>query len=305
MVSKRLPPITIGIPFYNAEPFLLDAIRSVFAQTHEDWELILMDDGSSDRSLDVAHSIDDPRVRVFSDGENRRLAARLNEIHGLATHDFVARMDADDLMATNRIERQLAFLESRPDCDLVTTGVCSITDDHVPYGIRVPDEGRVLTPYSVLSGTHGITHASLVGRKSWFHRNPYDPLDHRAQDYKLWIRAARKDDLRVGFIAEPLYYYREEGSMTPEKMLLAQRIVREVIRANGPEMAGLGRSAYLIGRSWLKSLVIMSFAIVGATDSIVRARSPVIDSDVFERIRSDISRIRVNAFAEDARSCAR
>lgn len=304
MVSERLPPITIRIPFYNAEPFLLDAIRSVFAQTHEDWELILMDDGSSDRSLEIAHSIDDPRVRVFSDGENRRLAARLNEIHALATHDFVARMDADDLMATSRIERQLAFLQSQPDRDLVTTGVCSITDDHVPYGIRVPAEGRVLTPYSVLSGAHGITHAALVGRKSWFHRNPYNPKDHRAQDYKLWVRAARKNDLGVGFIGDPLYYYREEGSMTPEKMLLAQRIVREVIRANGLGMAGPSRTAYLIGQSWLKSLVIRLFATVGATDAIVRARSPVIDRAAFERVQSDISSIRMTSVAAGAPASA-
>jgi len=62
--------ITIGMPFYNAEKYLADAIRSVFAQTYQDWELILMDDGSTDQSLEIAKSVDDPRVRVFSDGKN-------------------------------------------------------------------------------------------------------------------------------------------------------------------------------------------------------------------------------------------
>ena len=106
----KLPPISIGIPFFNAERFLLDSIRSVFAQTHQDWELILVDDGSTDRSLEIAQSIADPRVSVYSDGKNKKLAARLNQIHTLAKFDFIARMDADDLMATDRIRRQLTFL---------------------------------------------------------------------------------------------------------------------------------------------------------------------------------------------------
>lgn len=190
-MASDLPAVSIGIPFFNAERFLLDAIKSVFAQTHEDWELILMDDGSSDRSLEIARSIDDPRVRVYSDGQNKKLAARLNEIHGLAKHDFIARMDADDLMATDRIEKQLRCLLARPDIDLVTTGVCSMTDHSVPYGLRVPEPEHVLTPYGVLSGQHGIVHASLLGRRDWFLRNPYDTSDHWAEDYKLWVRARR------------------------------------------------------------------------------------------------------------------
>lgn len=292
MVSSALPPVTIGIPFHNAERFLLDAIRSVFAQTHEDWELILMDDGSSDRSLDIARSVADPRVRVFSDGENRRLAARLNQIHSLAKHDHVARMDADDLMASDRIEKQLIFLRDRPEFDLVTTGVCSISDESVPYGIRLPPDGHELTPYVVLSGAHGITHAAILGRKRWFLRNPYDPSDHRAQDYKLWIRARQANDLSVGFIREPLYYYREEGSMTPEKMLMAKRIGREVILANGPGMVGMPATVLLLGYSALKSAVIRFAGMLNKTNSIVRARSPLSDPHAFQAIRSDIARTR-------------
>lgn len=292
MVSRVLPPITIGIPFYNAERFLFNAVRSVFAQTHEDWELILMDDGSSDRSLEIARSIDDPRVRVFSDGQNKRLAARLNEIHSLAKYDVIARMDADDLMASNRIERQLRFLQSRPECDLVTTGVCSITDESTPYGIRLPPGGRALTPYTVLSGAHGITHASVVGRKEWFFRNPYDNSDHWAEDYKLWIRACRKNDLSIGFIGEPLYYYREEGSSTPQKMLTGKRVGREVILSNGPEMVGSLATAFLLGRAGLKSALIRCATALDATKYIVRARSPVSDLGAFKMINVDISRIK-------------
>lgn len=289
-MSTKLPPVSIGIPFYNAERFLLESIRSVFAQTHQDWELILMDDGSTDSSLEIARSIDDPRVRVYSDGSNKKLAARLNEIHSLAKFDFIARMDADDMMATDRIQKQLSFLNDNPEYDLVTTGVCSIGDDSVPYGVRGVGVDHELTPYGVLSGAHGIVHAAIVGRKDWFLRNPYDPADHRGQDYKLWVRSSGARDLSVGFIREPLYFYREEGSATTAKMLAGQRGRRKAVLENGVSMVGPMRAARLFCSSLLKSTVISVASTIGATKHIVRARSPKIDSDSLASIQRDIAR---------------
>lgn len=291
-MSTKLPPVSIGIPFYNAERFLLDAIRSVFAQTHQDWELILVDDGSTDSSLEIARSIDDPRVRVYSDGKNKKLAARLNEIHSLAKYDFVARMDADDMMATNRIEKQLRFLVQNPDCDLVTAGVCSITDASEPYGTRLVAATHQLTPYSVLSGAHGIVHAAIVGRRDWFARNPYDPFDYWAEDYKLWVRASSRGDLAVGFIREPLYFYREEGSATSSKMLAGQRIGRQVVQEHGRHLIGRRATAYLLGRSYLKSTVTRLAALLGGLDYIVRARSPGRGSHDLELMREQIEVVR-------------
>ena len=106
------PLLTVGIPFHNNEKTLLDAIRSIFSQTFQDWELILVDDGSTDDSLKLALSVEDPRVRVLpSDDQNRLLAARLNEITQAARGEFIARMDADDLhrdMGSNARQRMVS-----------------------------------------------------------------------------------------------------------------------------------------------------------------------------------------------------
>lgn len=295
-----LPPVSIGMPFFNAERFLLDAIRSVFAQTHEDWELILMDDGSSDRSLEIARSIDDPRVRVYSDGENKKLAARLNEINRLAKHGFIARMDADDLMATDRIEKQLRLLMARPEVDLVTSGVCSISDDSVPYGMRLPQENHVLTPYRVLSGGHGIVHAAIVGRADWFRRNPYDPSDYWAEDYKLWVRSVLNRDLSVAYIREPLYFYREEGSATTKKMLSGQRISRGVVRNNGIQLIGPVGTAYLLGRSYLKSIVTTFLDRFGGAQYVIRARSPHVETEGLGNVLKQIQKIRMTSLYSHA-----
>lgn len=221
--------ITIGISFYNAESTLLDAVRSVFAQTHESWELILVDDGSTDGSLKLAQSINDPRVTVYSDGENRRLAARLNQIAKLAKYDFMARMDADDLMSPLRLEEQLKLMLSNPEIDLVSTGVCSLTNDNEPVGIRIVNPDHVVDPKGLLIGKSGIVHATLMGRREWFLRNPYKESLAKSQDTNLWVRSYSKNDLNIGFITEALYYYREDDNVSQKQMLLAYSIGRQTI----------------------------------------------------------------------------
>ena len=128
--------VTIGIPFLNARRSLAAAVRSVFAQTHPDWELLLVDDGSSDGSLDVVRCLDDPRVRLVRDGSHRGLCARLNQIAAMARGAYLARMDADDVMHPERIERQLALLGADPGVDLVDTATFTVDDDLTPLGVR-------------------------------------------------------------------------------------------------------------------------------------------------------------------------
>lgn len=228
-MDTNLPPVTIGISFYNARATLLDAIRSVFAQTHQDWELILVDDGSTDGSLELARSIDDPRVRVYSDGQNKRLAARLNELTRLARHDFVARMDADDLMTRDRIERQLRALVGNDDVDLVSAGLVSMSDDLQASGVRVAPQGYEVTASEVLAGRAWITHAAVLGRRAWFLRNPYDETLRVSQDTNLWIRACAKRDLRIKILSDYMYFYREDGNVTYRKIREAYRVHRRTI----------------------------------------------------------------------------
>ena len=98
------PVITVGISYRNPGPYFRLALQSVFAQTFEDWELILLDDGSTDGSADMAHSIRDSRVRSLSDGHSRGLNARLNELTSLAQAPYFARMDADDVLHPERLK---------------------------------------------------------------------------------------------------------------------------------------------------------------------------------------------------------
>ena len=228
MYSNINNPITIGIPFYNAEKYLADSIRSVFAQSYQNWELILLDDGSTDRSLEIANSIKDPRVRVLSDGLNKKLPFRLNQIVSLSKYDFIARMDADDLISPSKLEKQIAILLNNPDIDLVSTGLFSMSDNLDFIGARWHHANSISFKDLLSKNGMGVLHAAVLGRKSWFLRNPYDINIVTGQDYELWVRASYKNDLRIFLMKEALYFYREQNNVTSTKLLRAYRLERKI-----------------------------------------------------------------------------
>lgn len=261
--------VTICIPFYNAESTLLDAVRSVFVQTHQNWELILLDDGSTDKSLTLARSIDDPRVTVYSDGENRKLAARLNQVISLAKYDFIARMDADDMMAPNRIETLLKILVNNDKYDLASCGTYSIKNDGSFNGYRGADE-KNYTFEGLLNKSQGFLHAGLIARKSWYERNTYNESLPLGQDSDLWLRAAKVGDFRAISIKEPLYMYREEGNVTPQKLLRAYKLERN----NHARMIDKKRDKLkYVTKSFVKSGVVKAMNFTGTLDYLLHRRN--------------------------------
>ncbi|WP_180102820.1 glycosyltransferase family 2 protein [Acinetobacter sp. YH12126] len=210
--------VSIGIPFYNAELFLADAIKSVIQQSFQDWELILVNDGSTDQSLSIAQEFakKDHRIRVISDGKNKKLPTRLNQIIQESQYEYIARMDADDLMHPDRLKIQLDFLEKNKEFDLVSTGVVSINDKNQVRGIRRLRE--IYTDFSEVKRHYPIVHASILAKRDWYLRNKYDQSLPRTEDFELWCRAISKNDLKLAVLPEALYYYREEGLVTAEKL---------------------------------------------------------------------------------------
>ena len=259
--------VTIAIPFFNAKDYLQDAIKSVFAQTHKDWELILIDDGSTDGSLEIAKSVNDPRVRVISDGKNKKLAARLNEISKLAKYDYIARMDADDLMVHNRLEIQMKILKDNPDIDIVTSGVFSVLNNLDLKGIRGTDFKNP-TFDDIITKRVGITHAALIARKSWYQRNDYDESLKIAQDLDLWLRSSKNGDLKIKSIKLPLYIYREENNINFEKLNKAYRNERIMIKKYGDNQI-----LKLLFKSYLKTFIVMLMSVLGLIDKLHKRRN--------------------------------
>lgn len=283
--------VTIGIPFLDARRYLADAVRSVFAQTHDDWELVLIDDGSTDGSLDVVRHLDDPRVRVLSDGSNRGLCARLNEIASLARGAYLARMDADDLMHPERIERQLKFLRANPNTDLIDTATFTVDDDLTPLGIR-GDRPLDSRPEAVLRNGL-LIHPSVMGRAEWFRSNPYDPVYVRAEDRELWSRTCATT--RFARLCEPLFFYRERLTGNLRNYLCTESTVRDILHRYGPPLIGGWRTRRLVMRSRLKSMAYRIGTKLGLQGRLINKRNRSLNAAEIQEGRHILSVIRNTA----------
>lgn len=268
--------ITIGISIYNAETYLEDAIKSVLAQTYPYWELILIDDGSTDNSIKIAQEFaaKDNRIRVITDGLNKKLPTRLNQIIREAKYDYIARMDADDLIHTERLEKQMIFLKSNPQFDLVSTSLLSIKNNNEVIGARIYLP-KIVTKQDALIGNSGILHASILAKKSWCRRNFYNEKNALAEDYELWLTAAIKDDLKVGFLPECLYYYREEGNATKEKMLRGYTTQIKIIKKYSKGILSSKQLFSLILKFRLKKIIVLIADKFNLMQFILRNRSSI------------------------------
>lgn len=208
------PVISIGIPFYNAENYLAYAIQSVLSQSYQNWELILVDDGSIDNSLKIAQKFahKDIRIKVICDGKNRQLPYRLNQLIKESKGKFIARMDADDIMHPLRLEKQLEILRVYSDIDVLGTNAYVIDENNLVFGCRYKQvEG--------LEKVDGFIHPSIMGKKSWFLDNPYDEKAIRIEDAELWYRTKHQSNFMITY--EPLLFYREFGKYYYKKYFLA------------------------------------------------------------------------------------
>ncbi len=233
------PAVSVGMPLYDCEATLETSIRSILGQTLEDWELLLVCDPSTDRTLEIARSFHDPRVRVLADGVARGLPGSLNLAIDRGAGRHFARMDADDVAYPARLERQVRFLDEHPEVDLVGCGV-------VVFG----DEGRVLGT-RLAPGTHEaicgrpwagfpLVHPTWMGKMEWFRAHRYRQDLGRAEDQELLLRS--HEESRFACLPEVLLGYRERslplGKMLGGRIVLSRAVMRQ-LAARGRPLAAL------------------------------------------------------------------
>ena len=207
-----MPLVTIAIPVYNAEQYLQDAIQSVVNQTFRDWVLFLINDGSTDGSLEIMQKFASayPNIEIIDDGENKGLVARLNESIAMTTTKYYARMDADDIMYYLRLEEQVNYLEEHNDVDVVGSSAMLIDNNNNIKGSWL-SQGKVSR----------FIHPTVIGRTDWFKDNKYKTWAIRAEDSELWIRTERMS--KFYSIQKPLLFYREYGVPTLDKTIKSLR----------------------------------------------------------------------------------
>lgn len=219
MSTHKAPLISIGMPIYNAGPLLAQAIESLLQQSYPHWELLIIDDGSTDHAIESLSQIgvlNDPRIHLFNDGENHGLAARLNECIDLAQGTFFARMDQDDVALPQRFEKQIAYLQEHPDVDLLSTRVNTIDG-----------QGRIngSLPYDLTHNTLCskpwrsiyMPHPTWMGKTSWFRSFRYaSPAPYFCEDQELLLRSYTQS--KFACLNEILLHYRVRDTVNIMKL---------------------------------------------------------------------------------------
>lgn len=190
-----LPKVSVIMAVFNGELYLKSAIESILNQTYHNFEFIIINDGSSDSSDTIIKSYDDNRIRYIKEQENKGLVNALNKSLQLATGEFIARMDADDIALPNRLQQQVDFLIVNKNVELVGTCYEKITDS-ISMGNRKQQSDFRKLKFRLFFGNN-IAHPTVMFRRKLVDNGDYYyRLDYPvAQDYELWTRLAIKYNL--------------------------------------------------------------------------------------------------------------
>lgn len=202
------PKVSVVMSFYNCELYILDAIQSILNQTFGDFELICIDDASTDRSAIILESIKDPRIIIIYNDKNMGVAKSVNRGVAIAQGELIARMDADDISMPDRFSKQVAFLDEHPNIDVVVSQIEQIDS----YGNKagkwkedreadLPEKIRQMMP-----SVNCIAQPSSMIRKQLLVKYPYNSK-FNVEDWALWLTILSEGKV-IYKINEPLLKYR-------------------------------------------------------------------------------------------------
>jgi glycosyltransferase involved in cell wall biosynthesis len=200
------PTVSVVMSVYNGEKYLREAVESILNQSFTDFEFIIINDGSSDRSRDIIKSYTDPRIRYLQH-KNHGLAYSLNRGIRESSGEYIARMDADDISLPQRLEKQIKFLEKHSDIGIVGTWAIIMTETGEDiYISKMPQDD--LEARQLLDQSSPFFHGAVMFRRSLFEVcGPYPDLGGvHIEDWILWHQFATKT--KFANIEEILFKYR-------------------------------------------------------------------------------------------------
>jgi glycosyltransferase involved in cell wall biosynthesis len=180
------------MPAFNRERFVGSAVNSLLKQTHRDFELVIVDDGSSDRTIEVAAASGDPRIRILRHEQNRGISEARNTALEAAKGRFIAWLDSDDLARPTRLAEQLRFLEANTEIAMIGASAGKVDENgRTRLGIRVPPLGHDEIRAWLLFRT-AFQQSSVFGRAEVLKLHPYAPQLPVCEDIDVFIRVTQK-----------------------------------------------------------------------------------------------------------------
>lgn len=217
-MEKMVPLVSIVMPCYNAGKYLREAIDSIINQSYKNLEILLIDDGSIDNTLDLLkeYSHSDKRIRVIRNEKNLGLIRTLNKGIMESRGEYIARMDADDISDTLRIEKIIDVFRVHPTIDVVSAGYYHLSADGRKKRKIYPKANTTKALRFVSFFAIPVLHPCIVAKRQSLKDNLYDEAFLHSEDYELFSRMLNKGYKFLNF-DEPLYYLRKNEDSVSHK----------------------------------------------------------------------------------------
>lgn len=206
IVNEHTPLVSVVMSVYNGASYLKDAIESILNQSYSHFEFLIINDGSTDHSLEIIRSFSDKRIKLIDNGVNKGLIYSLNKGFDEAKGKYIARMDADDISLPQRFEKQVTYLERHSHVGVVGSDYICFTKDYSKYILAIHNSAEIKT-FLLFGAT--VCHPTLMLRKNvidQFHFHYSENAKH-VEDFDLWTRMAVYVDFAN--INEALFKYRD------------------------------------------------------------------------------------------------
>ena len=187
------PTISVLMPVYNVEKYVAFAIESILSQTFEDYKLLIIDDASTDHTLDVIYQYHDKRIEVIKNHTNLGIANSLNKGLALIDSPYVARMDGDDIAKSTRFEKQLLYMKFNSNLSIVGSHMELIDFNGNVLDKQEKNTGNTNIQMGLFFGRTSLAHPSIIIKKSELDKYHlrYDSAYQYAEDYDLYCRASQ------------------------------------------------------------------------------------------------------------------
>lgn len=282
------PLVSVMMPCYNASKTLPLALASLIAQTYPHWECILVDDGSTDRPIEIVEAVSDPRIRFFRFEENKGRGAARQYALDMARGDYLCMLDADDWIYPHKLACQLEVMENHPEIAVLSTGMAIVNGDNEIVGVRVrgaEHEALTVQPPLTKPEHSPIAHAPSMIRTHVAQQYAYDQTLQLVEDADFLLKILLRHPYAI--LSDLTYAYAEIESVNRRKITRSLHALRRIYAKYWREFPRAMITATAV--SWLKELVYRVGFAAGLGDALIARRS----KPPTEQARQDFHRARV------------
>ncbi|MCB0193220.1 MAG: glycosyltransferase [Anaerolineae bacterium] len=232
--EQEMPKVSIITPNYNHAQYVGDAIRSVLAQDYQNFEMLIIDDGSTDNSREVVAQFTDDRIKYIWQ-ENKGLSAARNTGINIAKGELIGLLDADDIYETDFLSTLVSILTTNPELDGITCGYQFVDHGNKPLYQR---EARLIEPSqfyeALISGNFLVPESMLAHRYCYEAVGPYDETLRACEDWDIWLKMTHK--FKIGSTDKILNRHRVlPGSMSSDPIRMLNNRIAVITKHFGPE----------------------------------------------------------------------